>query len=234
MACPDGSDGGGAGAWAYTGALAVIAPSGLGYALDLESTPGGHFEDMGFVSQGASASTGVDGGADAGVDSGAVDGGRMQAPSTARSMPRTGAGATPAGWTLARWTRGRGCGARWRRAGGAAGDLEHRGLRERVARGELSAGDDDGGRRGSGCRGDDGVELRDGDAGGPGNSPSGASPQTGPGRLTCACGVSGGQGGDGDLAAPGPGGPGLPAMDGGVAAGYGGGGTWGPRFLRSR
>ena len=83
MACPDGSDGGGAGAWAYTGALAVIAPSGLGYALDLESTPGGHFEGHGLrVAGGEREHRGGRGGrrrsgqrrGGRGQDAGAVDG----------------------------------------------------------------------------------------------------------------------------------------------------------------
>jgi hypothetical protein len=80
LACPEGTgrDGGGAKdaavgggeAWRYTAVLAVIAPAGLGYALDVESVSGAIFEDMGFVALGAPPALGDAGAPDAG-DAGA-------------------------------------------------------------------------------------------------------------------------------------------------------------------
>jgi hypothetical protein len=70
LECPTANDGGDAGtAWAYTGTLATVAPTAAGFALDVESASGAHFEDMAFVAQGA-PSVG-DAGADAG-DAGSV------------------------------------------------------------------------------------------------------------------------------------------------------------------
>jgi hypothetical protein len=63
LACPasPGSDAGtgGVGSWSYVGAsaLAQVSPSATGFALDVESASGAHFEDMGFTAQDAPAGT---------------------------------------------------------------------------------------------------------------------------------------------------------------------------------
>ena len=51
LACPTGASGD----WGYTGTAASVAPSVPGYALDVESVTGAHFEDMAFASTDANA-----------------------------------------------------------------------------------------------------------------------------------------------------------------------------------